>query len=248
MGILAYELTIGSTPFSGHNTTLIYSKIMSHKNTLAFPSDSSLSQAYVTFVKSLVIEEKKRLNLSQIKSHDLFKHTNFENLKDQVPPFVPKISSMEDTSNFSEIPSKKKNPTIESFKKRSQFSGRNLPFIGFTFTHDIAHENGFERKCLVKDELVQNLKTEVGNLRRKLIKNEGFDKERDSMEKKLEEKCRKLEGIESLRDKLERDLANTMAENTVSNIFHCTRYIIKKYNCPVIFKLLLKPNKIIYRR
>lgn len=199
---------------------------MNH-NTLAFPADSSLSQAYVMFVKSLVIEEKKRLNMSQIKRHDLFKHTNFENLKDQVPPFVPKITSMEDTSNFSDIPSRKKNPTIENFKKRSQFSGRNLPFIGFTFTHDVAYDNAFERKCLVKDELVQNLKSEINNLRRKLIKNEGFDKERNSMEKKLEEKTRKLDGIESLRDKLERDLANTMAENAVSKIL--IRLIILDY-------------------
>lgn len=189
---------------------------MNHYNNLNFPSDFVVSQAYISFIKSLVTDEKKRLNMVQIKQHDLFKQMHFENLKEQVPPFVPKISSMEDTSNFSDIPPRKNNPTIEGFKKRTKFSGRNLPFIGFTFTHNIDYANTYERKLLVKDEFVQNLKSEVENLRRKLIKNEGFDQERDSIEKKLEEKSRKLEGIESLRDKLERNLANTMAENAVS--------------------------------
>lgn len=220
MGILAYELTIGSTPFSAQNTTSTYSKIMNHNNTLSFPSEVTLSQAYVTFVKLLVVDVKKRPKIDVIKKHDVFKHTNFETLKDQVPPYVPKISSSEDTSNFSDVPSRKNNPTMENFKKRTQFSGRNLPFVGFTFTHDVSSYDvgNYERKCLAKDEFVQNLKSEVETLRRQLIKREGFDHERDSMEKKLEEKSRKLEGIESLRDKLERNLANMMAENAVSDL------------------------------
>lgn len=215
MGILAYELIVGSTPFSAQNTTSTYSKIMNYKDKLTFPSDLVISQAYVAFIKSLVTEQEKRPKVNEIKKHNLFKHTNFDNLKDQVPPFVPKITSMEDTSNFSDIPMRTKHPTIENFKKRSQFSGRNLPFIGFTFTHDIDFDATYERKCLAKDEFVLNLKTEVENLQKKLIKNDGFDSERDLLEMKIEEKSRKLEAIENLRDKLERDLAHTMAENAV---------------------------------
>lgn len=215
LGILAYELIIGNTPFSAQNTTSTYSKIMNHSNLLSFPSDAVLSQAYVTFVKALVIEESKRLNMSEIKQHALFKDIHFESLKHQVPPFVPKIVSLEDTSNFSDIPSRKKNPTLESFKKRTQFSGRNLPFVGFTFTHDVDYERNYERKCLAKDEFVQNLKSEVEDLRKKLIKRENFVQEKDTLEQKLNEKTIKLESLESLRDKLERDLANTMVENAV---------------------------------
>lgn len=188
---------------------------MNHSNLLSFPSDAVLSQAYVTFVKALVIEESKRLNMTEIKKHALFKDTHFESLKDQVPPFVPKIASLEDTSNFSDIPSRKKNPTIESFKKRTQFSGRNLPFVGFTFTHNVDYDNNYERKCLAKDEFVQSLKSEVEELRKKMIKKENSYQEKETLEQKLNEKSRKLESIESLRDKLERDLANTMAENAV---------------------------------
>ncbi|KAJ8916601.1 hypothetical protein NQ315_000246 [Exocentrus adspersus] len=216
LGVVAYELTIGSTPFAGQSSTSIYSKIMNAKNTLKFPPDVVLSQAYVAFVKALLTDQVSRLGPDQIRTHDLFKNTYFDTLRDQVPPFVPKITSVEDTGNFTDVQSKRKTPTIESFKKRTQFSGRNLPFIGFTFTHD---QNGYdasfdrERKMLVKDEVVEGLKKEVECLRRKLVRSEDFDQERDATKKKLEEKSRKLEGLESLRDRLEKDLASNIAEN-----------------------------------
>lgn len=197
---------------------------MNRDNLLTFPSDAVLSQAYVTFVKALITEENKRLNMSQIKKHDLFKDTHFESLKDQVPPFVPKIASLEDTSNFSDIPLRKKNPTIENFKKRTQFSGRNLPFVGFTFTHDVDYDNNYERKCLAKDEIVQNLKAEIEELRKELIKKENSDQQKDVLEKMFNEKSRKLESIVCLRDKLERDLANTMAENAVRANTECSLF------------------------
>ncbi|CAH1118647.1 unnamed protein product [Phaedon cochleariae] len=213
LGVLAYELTIGNTPFAGQNSTSIYSKIMNHTNTLKFPSDILLSQAYVNFVKSLVTDQKSRMSMRQIRKHELFKNTHFDTVREQVPPFVPKISSVEDTSNFSDIQTKQKTPSIESFKKRTQFSGRNLPFVGFTFTHgQSCYEGGSQRKIIVKDELVENLKSEVECLKVKLVKNEEFDKERDSLEQKLEVKNRKLESMENLRDRLERDLAGNIAE------------------------------------
>ncbi|KAJ8983719.1 hypothetical protein NQ317_009155 [Molorchus minor] len=109
---------------------------MNHINTLKFPPDVVLSQAYVNLVKSLITDVNHRLNSEQLKKHDLFKNVHYDTLRDQVPPYVPKITSVDDTSNFSDVQGRKKTPTMESFKKRTQFSGRNLPFIGFTFTND----------------------------------------------------------------------------------------------------------------
>lgn len=219
LGILAYELTIGNTPFTGQNSTSIYSKIINHNNSLKFPPDLVISQAYVTLIKSLVTDPNSRLNLKQIKSHSLFKNVTFDTLREQVPPYVPKITSIEDTSNFNDLGTKKKNPNMDSFKKRTQFSGRNLPFVGFTFTHDLeCFERTFERKLLTKDNVVEGFKKEIETLRKNLILNESFGKEKESLEMKLEEKTRKLESIQSLRDRLERELASSMAENTVSKV------------------------------
>ncbi|KAL3270917.1 hypothetical protein HHI36_021424 [Cryptolaemus montrouzieri] len=212
VGILAYELAIGTAPFSGQNTSTVYSKIMNHTNNLKFPADVVLSQAYVTFIKSLVVDEKNRLSLNQILKHPLFKNVHFDTLRDQVPPFVPKISSFDDTSNFADVPTRKKAPCIDNFKKKTQFSGRNLPFVGFTFTPDNESvESSFDQRK-VKDEMVENLKSEVEKLRKKLAKNEGSGKEKENLEKKLEEKSRKLENVESVRSQLEKDVANNIAE------------------------------------
>lgn len=229
LGVLAFELTVGSTPFAGQNSSSIYSKIINHKNTLLFPSDVTLSQAYVTFVKSLITEENLRLTLKQIKKHDLLKNVHFDTLREQVPPFVPKITSLEDTSNFTDIPAKKKYPSIENFKKRNQFSGRNLPFVGFTFTPDGNYDGNYERKRIAKDEVVQGLKNEVEILRKKLVINEGFSDEKSSLENRLEEKERKLESLETLIGKLEKDLASSMAENTVWNYLVFIKIILLFY-------------------
>ncbi|CAH1979493.1 unnamed protein product [Acanthoscelides obtectus] len=213
LGILAYELVIGNTPFTGQTSSSIYSKIMNHTNVLKFPPDVTLSQAYVSFVKSLLVDEKTRLQSGGIKQHDVFKNVNFETLRDQVPPFVPKITSLEDTSNFSDVQSRQNNPSIENFKKRTQFSGRNLPFVGFTFTHDPScFETNYFRKVITKDEVIEGLKSEIASLRKKAVKSDEFDQEKYSLEKKLEEKTRKLEIVEERRNTLEKELATQIAE------------------------------------
>ncbi|XP_030763845.1 citron Rho-interacting kinase [Sitophilus oryzae] len=213
VGILAYEITIGCPPFQGQNTPTLYSKIMNSSKNLKFPPDALLSQAYIDFIKRLVTNSETRLKGKEIKNHNLFKSTNFDSLHDQVPPFVPKIKSFEDTSNFSDVASKKRNPSMENFKKRSHFSGRNFPFLGFTFTHDpyIPNDSIHHRDFTNSNE---NMKIELDALRMKVSKSGDFNQEKENLERKLEEKSRKLESIEALRDKLEKDLASNIAERT----------------------------------
>lgn len=205
---------MGNTPFSGKSTTSTYTKIMSHTANLKFPSDVVLSQAYVSLIKNLITDHKSRLIYKQIVKHPLFKNVDFSSLREQVPPYVPKVTSVDDTSNFADVPAKKNEPNIQNYKKKTQFSGRNLPFIGFTYTPD-GNENysaGYDRAVRVKDELVQGLKEKVNSLNRRLIKSESDMVEKEILEKKLEEKCRKLESVEHLREKLERDLAKNISE------------------------------------
>lgn len=225
VGVIAYELVTGNTPFAGKSATSIYTKIMSHTNNLKFPPDVVLSQAYVSLVKNLITDPKSRIAHKQILKHPLFKNVDFCGLREQVPPYVPKVASVDDTSNFSDVQSKRNEPNIQNYKKKTQFSGRNLPFVGFTYTPDATDFSlGYERAVRVKDELVQSLKDKVNSLNRKLIKSESDATEKDSLEKRLEEKCRKLESLEHLREKLERDLAKNISECTVS---YC---ISKKYD------------------
>ena len=55
-----------------------------------------------------------------------------------MPPYVPTISSIDDTSNFDEFESESSGPRIEDFMKGKEgFNGKNLPFIGFSFTRQL---------------------------------------------------------------------------------------------------------------
>lgn len=212
---MAYELTVGTPPFTGQSTSSLYTKIMNHEKLLKFPPDIVLSQAYISFVKGLVSDQKRRLGYDQIIKHPLFKHVDLRGLRDQVPPYIPKITSEDDTSNFSDVQPKKNEPNIENFKRKTQFSGRNLPFVGFTYTHDVSadYSASRSRSVKIKDELVQDLKREVQALRRQAAKSEAVAVQKQELERKLEEKTIKLEGVAHSRDKLERDLSKSVSEN-----------------------------------
>ncbi|XP_044261577.1 citron Rho-interacting kinase [Tribolium madens] len=215
LGVLAYELVVGKPPFSGQNTSVTYSRIINHSNSLKFPNDVLLTQAYTSLIRNLVTDAKARLTCPQIKNHPLFKHVHFDTLRDQVPPYVPKITSMEDTSNFADVGAKKSTPSVENFKKKTQFSGRNLPFIGFTFTPGVSPcGRDFDRNSRAKDEIIRNMRDELEVVKRDLMKKEDFEEVKLVLEKKILEKNQKLENIESVRQKLERDLAASMAEST----------------------------------
>ena len=52
-----------------------------------------------------------------------------------MPPYIPSISSLDDTSNFDEVEKAKPPPNLDSFQPNPRdFSGRHLPFVGFTFS------------------------------------------------------------------------------------------------------------------
>lgn len=56
------------------------------------------------------------------------------------PPFIPTISSKDDTSNFDDFERGAPTPDLESNRRRGDFSGKDLPFVGFTFTKQLFNE------------------------------------------------------------------------------------------------------------
>ena len=74
-----------------------------------------------------------------------------------MPPYVPTISSVDDASNFDEFEAELSGPRIEDFMKgKDGFNGKNLPFIGFTFTRQLNPQlfsEGYVLFCLVKEFL-----------------------------------------------------------------------------------------------
>jgi citron Rho-interacting kinase len=47
------------------------------------------------------------------------------------------VKGIDDTSNFVEFEHEPPALSIENFKTKKEFSGNNLPFVGFTYVHDV---------------------------------------------------------------------------------------------------------------
>lgn len=52
------------------------------------------------------------------------------------PPFVPTVTSVDDTSNFDDFEPENR-PYVRDLSGKKEFTGKNLPFVGFTFTTPI---------------------------------------------------------------------------------------------------------------
>lgn len=55
--------------------------------------------------------------------------------------YVPSVSGLDDTSNFDEVEKVQHQPDIQALMPQRDFSGRDLPFVGFTFSRKMDHGN-----------------------------------------------------------------------------------------------------------
>ena len=51
----------------------------------------------------------------------------------ETAPFVPHLESLDDTSNFEEFEKIKHMPVLDDHRYDREFSGKDLPFVGFTY-------------------------------------------------------------------------------------------------------------------
>ena len=123
-GILLYEMIAGIDPFSDDDPMMVYQKIL--KGKIKFPSgfDSNAK----SLIKHLLDQDltKRYGNLKNgvkdITGHRFFKNFEWNKLleKDLPPPYVPKVKSNNDISNFSEYPDSE-NPAVAIAKEEDPF-------------------------------------------------------------------------------------------------------------------------------
>ncbi|XP_017071055.1 citron Rho-interacting kinase isoform X1 [Drosophila eugracilis] len=189
MGIIGYELICETTPFHEDNVHETYSKILSHceeshlKELISFPTDLKVSINYRNLIEGLVTNPSKRLSYERIKKHPFFDDVPWSSIRSQVPPIIPTVRSDDDTSNF-EDGSRHKTRREQGVAKKSlttnmksnDFSGRDLPFLGYTFVHmeksAITATTDEKLQEKLKD-LLQKLKTrenEISMLKQDLLR------------------------------------------------------------------------------
>lgn len=132
LGILLYELTGGIPPFYSQNVNEMYQKIQQDKvkfpNTMSEPCRDLITQL-------LEREPTKRLgsknDIEDIKPHRFFKRLDWEKLyKMEIdPPYKPKVSGEEDTSNFSKEFTREQ--AADTYAPPTTLGGED--FKGFTF-------------------------------------------------------------------------------------------------------------------
>ncbi|GIY55189.1 hypothetical protein CEXT_373211 [Caerostris extrusa] len=154
LGIVAYEMVFGSTPFTSDTVLITYNNIMNFKNALKFPSEASdVSNELFDLIKKLLEDPVIRIGYDQLIVHPLFTDIDWNNIRHTAPPFVPTVSGVDDTSNFDDFEPETRRYTSELNSKR-EFSGKNLPFIGFTYTSPF--ETLIERLSSSDEMLVQS--------------------------------------------------------------------------------------------
>lgn len=108
LGILIYEMLVGIDPFSDEEPMAVYQNIL--KGKIKFPSN--FDKDAKSLVKHLLVADlgKRYGNLkggvNDIKEHRWFNEFDWKKLvaKSLKPPFLPKVKSDGDTSNYSQYP------------------------------------------------------------------------------------------------------------------------------------------------
>ncbi|KAJ1742119.1 hypothetical protein LPJ79_002750 [Coemansia sp. RSA 1821] len=140
LGAVLYEMLYGDPPFYSDSVPETYAKIMACEKNLTFDEDAAVSAQAKDLMKRLLVRQEDRLTLEGIKAHPFFAGVDWATLRAQEAPFVPRISSPDDTSNFSVGEEAEEDIGMAVARASSsrlghgrEYAGEQLPFIGFTY-------------------------------------------------------------------------------------------------------------------
>ncbi|XP_049838505.1 citron rho-interacting kinase [Schistocerca gregaria] len=197
LGIVAYEMVVGDTPFSNDDVATKQSKIANCAGKVVIPPDVDASQSLKQLVAGLLQDAASRLGHEHLLRHPFFYSVDWSNLRESVPPFIPSVKGDDDTSNFTELEPPVPKLSIEDFKVKKEFSGRNLPFIGFSYSHEISSNEKTDtsppKKTEDPESVISKKNKEIEILRKKLLQMEKRSGDLDRSVPALEDRCRSLE-------------------------------------------------------
>ncbi|XP_060032133.1 serine/threonine-protein kinase MRCK gamma isoform X3 [Erinaceus europaeus] len=173
LGVCAYELLFGETPFYAESLVETYGKIMNHEDHLQFPPDTpDVPASARDLIRQLLCRQEERLGrggLDDFRKHPFFQGVDWDRLASSTAPYIPELQGPMDTSNFDVDDDTLNHPGTLPPPSHGVFSGHHLPFVGFTYTSSSAGPDGnSEQPAAALERKLRGLEQEKAELSRKL--------------------------------------------------------------------------------
>ncbi|XP_004867188.1 myotonin-protein kinase isoform X2 [Heterocephalus glaber] len=143
LGVFAYEMFYGQTPFYADSTAETYGKIVHYKEHLSLPlADMGVPEEARDLIQGLLCPPEIRLGrdgAEDFRKHPFFFGLDWEGLRDSVPPFTPDFEGATDTCNFDVVEDgltamvSGGGETLSDMQEGIPL-GVHLPFVGFSYS------------------------------------------------------------------------------------------------------------------
>ncbi|KAM6969954.1 myotonin-protein kinase [Aplochiton taeniatus] len=162
LGICAYEMLLGTTPFYAESITETYAKIIHFEEHFEFPAAGpEISEKARSFITGLICERTVRMGSKgsgDFRGLPFFLGLDWSTLHELPAPFQPEVSNATDTSNFDVLDDFLSDmETLSDVMDRAPV-GVHLAFVGYSYTatrqtgaidrsRDIMMEIDHHREC-----------------------------------------------------------------------------------------------------
>uniref|UniRef100_H2QGL9 non-specific serine/threonine protein kinase n=2 Tax=Pan TaxID=9596 RepID=H2QGL9_PANTR len=143
LGVFAYEMFYGQTPFYADSTAETYGKIVHYKEHLSLPLvDEGVPEEARDFIQRLLCPPETRLGrggAGDFRTHPFFFGLDWDGLRDSVPPFTPDFEGATDTCNFDLVEDgltamvSGGGETLSDIREGAPL-GVHLPFVGYSYS------------------------------------------------------------------------------------------------------------------
>ncbi|XP_040832502.1 myotonin-protein kinase isoform X2 [Ochotona curzoniae] len=138
LGVFAYEMFYGQTPFYADSTAETYGKIVHYQEHLTLPlADVGVPEEARDLIQRLLCPPETRLGrqgAADFQKHPFFLGLDWDGLRDSVPPFIPDFEGATDTCNFDVVEDGLTAMETLSDIREAMPLGVHLPFVGFSYS------------------------------------------------------------------------------------------------------------------
>ncbi|XP_052385602.1 myotonin-protein kinase-like isoform X2 [Oncorhynchus nerka] len=138
LGVCAYEMLQGTTPFYADSISETYAKIMNFQEHFEFPpSGPEVSDEARSLIMGLICEREDRMGArgsGDFRAHPFFCGLDWGSLHELPAPFQPEVSNATDTSNFDVLDDcLSEMETLSDVMDKAPI-GVHLAFVGYSYT------------------------------------------------------------------------------------------------------------------